>query len=236
MDTLHHGLMSLSWMKKKEMPEDAIDALLPWTMMPDVVQALYGKHVRAYVHMEEDPNCQGQLHFMRVADFPKLFTSPECPILRPPYGCAARAGVTMHFLQDQMYDEWISTFIRQQDNGDGTYSYSSRVGDKWEMTPADVLMLKKWSWIEGLRYSYEKLMGTSPAKSLDWMQENVLDRIESSPYWHPAMSAYARHYHKIALSSDGRMPERFEPWSDDVYRLLHEAIDDWEFIVEGEVL
>lgn len=234
MDTLHHGIMSLSWMNDQNMPDDAIDAILPWTMMPDVVQALYGKKMRAYVHMESDPNCQGQLHDMRVADFSKLFLSPECPVLRPPYGCAARVGVFMHYLQDQLYDEWIDTFIKQVSNPDGTYTYYSRMGDKPELGTLDVLDLKRWSWIEGLRYTYEKMdSNLNPALSLDWTQKHILDRIKDNPYWHPAMSAYAKHYHKIALSTDGKMPKVFAPWSDEVYQILHEAIDDWECLILG---
>lgn len=241
MDTLNHSMMSLNWFYSKGFDEDLIDALLGWTMMPDVAQAVHGKHVRTITHMEEEilqlGETQGQLHKQRVKDFYRIFSSPIVPILKPPYGCAARNGVLIHYMQDQLYDEWLRAFVKQRKNEDGTHSYYARFGNKDPLTHGDVLNLKKWSWKEGTRYIFETSKhlpaGGSLATSTQWNTEHILRRLEKNPYWHPAMSSYALMYHDISLSGPDTFPAAFSVVEKDLVDGFYYAIDNWHYLVEG---
>lgn len=233
-------MMTFRWANNKGFDDELVDHLIAWSMYPDVAQAIYGKKMRTVTHMEENglipEKTFSQLHHQRIEDIHNIFLTPIIPILKPPYGCAARIGVFIHLMQDQFYDEWIGSIISDIRNEDGnTFSYILRLerGTK-EVSVMDILELKKWSWKEGTRYLYASsdVLDGSLKDSILWNQKNILERIEKYDYWHPAMSSYAKMYHEISLSGPDELPEIFLPHKQKIIDDFHNAIDSWELVVD----
>lgn len=219
--------MSEKWMKERSYPPEAVNEVLFWAMLPDMVLKVIGYHNRPMTHLEE-PGYEGCAIHSTRKDLSVLYASPLVPVVRG-LSCAAKVGLHLHLVQDRAYDAWISQWVDATRRDDGTWAYAcTRSGE--ELDWWDVAYLKRWSWRCAWAHEFGEDILNVEVGGEHWLPEELMryvDIAEANRFFHPEMKRCLGDLWKEE-SVQTHPPAKLLEYEDEMYEGLVRAWTAWE--------
>lgn len=212
--------------KNSNLDDKMIAEIISWSAMPDTIQALTSPKIRPITHMEKDFEVK-PLHKQRE-DIYSVFASK--PLVPSQHSCAMPIGVYCHLLQDEQYDKWISSWIRQEEQidvqtGEFTLQHYFVPTDNI-MDTEQVRDFKRYSWHIGVRYAFGGLE-LKEKQYLEWIDDNLFKVAdEANPLWCEAMTKHCIKFFNIALNEEN-FPLICREYKQQLEDTFVEYLEDW---------